>query len=89
MGKKDLRFYKKKISYTCEKLSENSMIKENNNIIREVISTYCSERVLFLNAYPLLQDYHQIYYSDHMHQPGVLSNNLVLDAIFSTLTTIT
>lgn len=75
------------LPYPYELNADPSTIQENNHFVREAIHTFCSERILFLNTYPLLRDYHQLYYTDHIHHPGVLTN-MVIDAIFSTLTSV-
>mmetsp|Transcript_33353 Transcript_33353/g.48337 ORF Transcript_33353/g.48337 Transcript_33353/m.48337 type:complete len:170 (+) Transcript_33353:389-898(+) len=64
-------------------MGANESVEKVNNFIRASIESYCSERVIFLNTYPLLRD-HQHLYGDHIHHPGKLSD-MVVYTIFSLL----
>ena len=64
-------------------LSRESTIVRKNAFIREAINSYCSERIIFLNTFPLLKNNSHLY-ADPIHHPGKLSD-MVVQAIFSTL----
>lgn len=61
----------------------NREVEAVNDATREAVEGMCSDRVIFLNTYAMLQD-HRHLYKDAIHHPGLLSD-MVISAVFSTL----
>lgn len=59
------------------------MIEDSNSFTLKAIEAICSERLLFINTYPILKSQNHLYIDD-IHHPGVLSD-IVVKIIFSSL----